>query len=119
LIKSIDALSVVKGILKRYCCGFRALVRFGCMLGGISTLQCIAATELDRLWIPPSYGDHAMHEVIASVGFSLEALRAVRASFTHGRRARLLSRCSGLAHPGMTLSSELIEHGPLGGRAEC
>jgi hypothetical protein len=60
-----------------------------------------------------------MPEVIASVGCNLKALRAARASFVHSQEAGLLSRCSGLAHPVMTLSSELIKRGRLGGRAEC
>jgi hypothetical protein len=60
-----------------------------------------------------------MPEVIASVGCNLKALQAARASFVHGQEAGLLSKCSGLAHPARTLSSELIERGPLGGRAEC
>jgi hypothetical protein len=60
-----------------------------------------------------------MHEVIASVGFSLDAIRAARASFAHGQQAGLPGRRIRLGRLAMILSSGMIEREPSGERAEC
>jgi hypothetical protein len=60
-----------------------------------------------------------MHEVIASVELSLEAIRAARASFAHGQQAGLPGRRIRLGRLAMMLSSGIIEQGPSGETAEC